>query len=210
VIAGGVAGEWRVDVVLNPLLRLHNGLRVITATEHRVRVRELRVARGWSQAHLAELSGLSVRTIQRIETGANPGLESLRGLAAVFGVDVSELQPRVGNQPTTMSMADAVIHCLRHYSDFEGVAGRPEFWWFALAVSLAATLANAVGPAFSVAVGVLFAVPLLAVGARRLRDAGESPWWMLILFAPVGGLVVVAVLAAMPSKDAPERLKLPT
>ena len=163
-----------------------------------MRVRELRLARGWSQAHLAELSGLSVRTIQRIETGANPGLESLRGLAAVFGVDVGELQVDGQRGPATMSMLEAVTHCLRNYSDFEGVAGRAEFWWFALAVSLAATLANAVGQWLSVAVGVVVMVPLLAVAARRLRDAGQNPWWLAIVLAPVGGIVALAFLLAMP------------
>ena len=32
-------------------------------------VRKLRLQRGWSQEQLAEMSGLSTRTIQRIERG---------------------------------------------------------------------------------------------------------------------------------------------
>jgi transcriptional regulator with XRE-family HTH domain len=175
-----------------------------------MRVRELRLRRGWSQAHLAELTGLSVRTIQRIETGANPGLDSLRDLAAAFGVDVSELQAETQATPASMSMAEAVTHCLRHYSDFEGVAGRSEFWWFTLAVALAASLGAAIGPWLSTLVGVLVLVPWLAVGARRLRDAGESPWWLLMLLVPVGGLVAVGVLAAMPSKEQRDRRQIPT
>ena len=43
--------------------------------------------RGWSQDQLAEFSGLSVRTIQRLERGQNPSLETARSLAAVFEVD---------------------------------------------------------------------------------------------------------------------------
>ena len=175
-----------------------------------MRVRNLRLARGWSQTHLAELTGLSVRTIQRIERGANPGLESLRVLATVFAVDVNELLPEADREPSAMSMPDAVIYCLRHYSDFEGVAGRAEFWWFTLAVALASTLAAAVGPWLSVALGVVVIVPLLAAGVRRLRDAGQNPWWLLMLLAPVGGLVVVGVLAAMPSADGRERRGMPT
>ncbi|MEX2505644.1 MAG: 2TM domain-containing protein [Pseudohongiellaceae bacterium] len=54
-------------------------------------VRKLRLQRGWSQDQLAEMSGLSVRTIQRIERGQNAGLESLKSLAAVFEVDFNEL-----------------------------------------------------------------------------------------------------------------------
>lgn len=52
-------------------------------------VRKLRLQRGWSQEHLAQVTGISVRTIQRIERGAKPGLESTKSLASVFEVDVS-------------------------------------------------------------------------------------------------------------------------
>ena len=55
-------------------------------------VRKLRLKHGWSQEQLADLSGLSIRTIQRIERGHKPGLESLKCLAAVFETNVSELQ----------------------------------------------------------------------------------------------------------------------
>jgi transcriptional regulator with XRE-family HTH domain len=55
-------------------------------------VQKLRLQRGWSQEQLATISGLSVRTIQRIERGQPPGLESLKSLAAIFEVDVSELR----------------------------------------------------------------------------------------------------------------------
>ncbi len=51
--------------------------------------RKLRLQRGWSQEQLAELSGLSVRTIQRIERGQKPGLESAKSLASVFEVELS-------------------------------------------------------------------------------------------------------------------------
>ena len=55
-------------------------------------VRKLRLQRGWSQAELAQFSGLSVRTIQRIENGAKPGLETLKSLAAVFDMEASDFQ----------------------------------------------------------------------------------------------------------------------
>jgi transcriptional regulator with XRE-family HTH domain len=55
-------------------------------------VQKLRLQRGWSQQQLAELSGLKVRTIQRIEKGKEPSLESLKSLAAVFNLDFSTLK----------------------------------------------------------------------------------------------------------------------
>lgn len=55
-------------------------------------LKEIRIRRNWSQDELALLSGLSVRTIQRIERNHKAGLESLKSLAAAFNIDVAELQ----------------------------------------------------------------------------------------------------------------------
>ena len=55
-------------------------------------IRSLRTDRGWSQEQLAEISGVSTRTIQRIENGGNASLESLKCLAAVFETPITELQ----------------------------------------------------------------------------------------------------------------------
>lgn len=52
-------------------------------------VRKLRLQRGWSQEQLAQISGLNVRTIQRIERGQKPGLESKKSLAAAFDVQLA-------------------------------------------------------------------------------------------------------------------------
>lgn len=55
-------------------------------------IKKLRLSKGWSQAQLAQFSGLSIRTIQRIERGHKAGLESLKCLAAVFNVDLQSIQ----------------------------------------------------------------------------------------------------------------------
>jgi transcriptional regulator with XRE-family HTH domain len=50
-------------------------------------LRELRKEKGWSQGDLSDLSGLSVRTIHRIENGhGTPSVESAKALAAVFSL----------------------------------------------------------------------------------------------------------------------------
>ena len=53
-------------------------------------IKEMRLERHWSQDQLAEMSGLSIRTIQRIENGENAGLESLKSLAAVFEINIAD------------------------------------------------------------------------------------------------------------------------
>lgn len=55
------------------------------------RIRSLRLARAWSQEQLAELASVSVRTIQRIEKGEPPSLETLSALAAVFETRIEAL-----------------------------------------------------------------------------------------------------------------------
>ena len=59
---------------------------------HTVIVQQMRLKKGWSQQQLADLSGLNVRTIQRIERGQSASLESFKALGAAFDVDFSELQ----------------------------------------------------------------------------------------------------------------------
>lgn len=54
-------------------------------------IQKMRLQRGWSQQQLAELSGLSARTIQRIENGQPASAESLKSLASVFEIDFSSL-----------------------------------------------------------------------------------------------------------------------
>lgn len=54
-------------------------------------IKKLRLQRSWSQEQLADVSGLSTRTIQRIERGENASYETLKSLASVFEIDVATL-----------------------------------------------------------------------------------------------------------------------
>jgi len=58
-------------------------------------VKKLREQRNWSQEQLAIFSGLSVRTIQRIESGNKASLESLKSLASVFETKIETLTEAV-------------------------------------------------------------------------------------------------------------------
>lgn len=56
------------------------------------RVKELRARRGFSQEQLADLSGLSLRTIQRVENGETvPRGETLKRLAVALQVSPDEI-----------------------------------------------------------------------------------------------------------------------
>ncbi len=76
-------------------------------------IRKLRQERGWSQEQLSELSDLSVRTIQRIEGGQKPSMETLRALAAAFDTDVASL---------TTQASDTTSNALRSVAEDEAIA----------------------------------------------------------------------------------------
>lgn len=70
-------------------------------------VKKLRLQRGWSQEQLAELTDLSIRTIQRVERGQSPSLETARSLATIFEVNLTvfksgESSMKVNNKETRL------------------------------------------------------------------------------------------------------------
>lgn len=169
---------------------------------NRARLRKLRTERHWSQEQLAELSGLNLRTIQRLESGAKASTESLRALAAVFEVPVESLlsgEP-APTQTALRAMHDGVMRGL----EFTGTTSRPDFWWFALAVvmvlALAKLIAEATGPLPLQIASLVVLLPWIAACTRRLRDAGLNPWWQLISLAPVGGILVLLWLLTCPTR----------
>jgi len=56
------------------------------------RVKTEREQRAWSQEHLANVSGLGVRTIHRIEKTGKASQESVKALASVFELEISQLK----------------------------------------------------------------------------------------------------------------------
>jgi transcriptional regulator with XRE-family HTH domain len=56
-------------------------------------VRALREQKSWSQEHLANASGLSVRTVQRVELEGIASAETRLALAAALWVPVADLMP---------------------------------------------------------------------------------------------------------------------
>jgi DNA-binding XRE family transcriptional regulator len=67
-----------------------------------------REARAWSQSHLAEVTGLSLRTIQRIEKSGSASLESVKSLASVFEVSIDKLKADVDEPLAGKVSADSL------------------------------------------------------------------------------------------------------
>ena len=90
-------------------------------------VKQLRNQHGWSQSELAALSGLSIKTIQRIEHGQGaPSMDTAKALASVFDRPFSDFRPslpatetnaqqhRDGAEPieTTSSQVGTDVHAI--------------------------------------------------------------------------------------------------
>jgi uncharacterized membrane protein YhaH (DUF805 family) len=107
--------------------------------------------------------------------------------------------------------AQSVVRALRRYTDFEGRATRAEFWWYALFYALVLTFCDVfsfaqlsptatLGSVLSSIFMIVTLLPTLAIGVRRLRDAGlgwKNMFWLLV---PVAGIIILIVYWTRPSK----------
>lgn len=55
-------------------------------------IKRLRTEKGWTQEQLSQMSGLGLRTVQRLESGAVASLESKKALASVFEISIEQLE----------------------------------------------------------------------------------------------------------------------
>ena len=58
----------------------------------KILIKKLRNERAWSQEQLSSISGLSLRTVQRIENEGRCSQESKKALASAFEIKVSDLE----------------------------------------------------------------------------------------------------------------------
>jgi transcriptional regulator with XRE-family HTH domain len=65
-------------------------------------VKQMRTDKGWTQAHLAEICDVNLRTIQRVENQGSASIETIMALCMAFEVkrqalfkvpDISEVEP---------------------------------------------------------------------------------------------------------------------
>ena len=125
-----------------------------------------------------------------------------------------------------IGFVDAIKRGFKKYAKFEGRASRGEYWWWVLFTGViffvlyvagiiigAATIQpnGQMGTAaipFFVLVGLFWLaviVPTIAVGVRRLHDAGYSGWfWLLNLIPSIGSIIVLVLCVMQTSPQAPK------
>ena len=115
-----------------------------------------------------------------------------------------------------MSPTQAIQTVLRKYADFSGRASRSEYWWWwgALLVTfiviggISAVIGD-VGYVLATVIGLAVFIPNLAVTVRRLHDTGRSGWWLLIVFVPVIGAIILFVFMLLDSERKPNQWGTP-
>ena len=69
------------------------------------KIKRWREDRCWSQEHLAETAGVSLRTIQRLERGESVSRDTVMALAASFDVDAGALTVDVAEEAAKAAIA---------------------------------------------------------------------------------------------------------
>lgn len=97
-----------------------------------------------------------------------------------------------------MTFGKSISTCLAKYADFKGRASRPEYWWFYLFTLLLSwgSLIIDSSEIVSGIINLVFLLPALAAGTRRLHDTNRSGWWQLIAFTIIGLIPLIIWLAS--------------
>jgi DNA-binding CsgD family transcriptional regulator len=138
---------------------------------------------------------------------------SLKEAVSKIGKELKMKNPsnsKSRSEAVTMTFYESIRVCLTKYAEFNGRASRPEFWWFMLFVTLVASALAYFSETLTSVFLIAILLPLLAAGSRRLQDSGKSAWWLLFLLVPVGGLVALGSLWALPPTSPISEDTLPT
>ena len=90
-----------------------------------------------------------------------------------------------------MDFMTAVKTCFAKFADFSGRATRSEYWWFVLAYFILAMVTGFIHEYLYFLVVLVFLVPMISAGVRRLHDIGKSGWLLLLGLIPLVGLVLI-------------------
>ena len=109
-----------------------------------------------------------------------------------------------------MNMIESVTTCLTKYFTFDGVASRSEHWWFQLFYIIVSIVGSVLdgnsknyleseAGFFEAMFSLIFLIPAIAVGCRRLHDVNKSGWWQLISITIIG-LIPLIYWLCLPGK----------
>ena len=85
-------------------------------------------------------------------------------------------------------MKFSIVNGFKNWNNFKGRATRSEYWFFLLSLYVFTFIVALISPdsGLSGIVYLIYIIPLIAAGVRRMHDTGHSGWWIL---CPVVNLV---------------------
>jgi uncharacterized membrane protein YhaH (DUF805 family) len=113
-----------------------------------------------------------------------------------------------------MNFSEAIKSAFSNYFNFADRSSRSAFWYwvlFTFLVGVGLTLVDAMifgldsYTPLSGLFGLATFIPGIAVAVRRLHDMGRTGWWMLLLFLPLIGIIVLIIWWCQPSEPGPNQ-----
>ena len=102
---------------------------------------------------------------------------------------------------------------LKNYATFSGRATRQQYWMFYLfyiIFYIVLSVLDGLTGTYDEEIGIgllstifslgLF-IPSIAILARRLHDIGRTGWWILLLFIPLIGAIVILIFTLLDSES---------
>ena len=109
-----------------------------------------------------------------------------------------------------MNFGQAIASGFSNYVNFSDRACRSEYWFWTLFVFLADIATWIVDTAVGVQVtsslfNLAVLLPGIAIGVRRLHDLDRTGWWLLIVFIPLIGWIVLLIWYCSKGTEGPNR-----
>lgn len=182
------------------------------------RIKSMRIQRGWTQEQLAEIAGISPRTIQRAEKANNASFETVRAIAGAFETDFERLlksdpvpEPAPGEPMPPAGGEPALIPVIADPRPAPPPGSSLRRAWPVYAVALAALAAGWIGGMHLGTRGGEPAAPRAAVSSPKepaplripAREASAAPVAKLPeAVVPAPGAPRVGVGSAAPARQA--------
>ena len=96
--------------------------------------------------------------------------------------------PYIGNE-----QFNHFLRVLRRAFDFNTRSSRAEFWWFMLFQILISVAIIIILPILSTLFSLIILIPSISVAIRRLHDIKKSGWWLLTIFIPLIGIILLII-----------------
>jgi len=97
-----------------------------------------------------------------------------------------------------MNFTQAISSGFSNYVTFSGRAARSAYWYWVLFVCLGEVVTSIIDYVIGLQVttglfGLAVLLPGIAIAVRRLHDLDRSGWWILLVFIPLIGAIVLLI-----------------